>query len=135
MEVESYSVLDEKMDEGYARYMRLHAIVEEINARPVSRTAEWYAEHNALLKMYTDYFKGGFEDINPEITDLEFRSNCKKLDGLVAKLTDQYRNYGWFSLYDYLQFNQIAISVVDTACTSMQTEEDDMSDMFSALKV
>jgi hypothetical protein len=57
------------------------------------------------------------------------------LDELVGKLTDQYRIYGWFSLYDYLQFNQIAISVVDTACTSLEVVEDDMSDMFSALKV
>jgi len=49
MEADEPIILDTKMDEGHARYMRLHAIVEEIKSRPIGRTAEWYAEHNDLL--------------------------------------------------------------------------------------
>ena len=134
MEVETYSALDQKMDDGYMRYMRLHAIVEEINAKPLGRTTEWYVEHNNLLKVYDDFFQSGFEDIHPEIIDLEFRCNCRLLDLLLSKLIDQFRNYGWFSLYDYLQFNQIVIKVVDAVSNSMEVE-DDISSMFSNMKV
>ena len=134
MEVEPDNTVKQKMEDCYMRYMRLHAIVEEINAKPLGRTTEWYAEHNRILNIYIDHFKGGFEDINPEITDLEFRSNCRLLDILLNKLVTQYRIYGWFSLYDYLQFNQITINLVDSISNSMDAE-DDVCSMFSNLKV
>lgn len=137
MEIEDDSQKDNKMDEGYQRYMRLHAIVEEINSKPVSRTSEWYTEHNHLLNMYDSHFKSGFTDLHPEITDPTFRANCARLDLLINKLMKEFDSYHWFSLYDYLQFNKIAIAVVDAvfASVEMADTDDEISNMFAGLSV
>jgi len=138
MEIDDNTVQEKKMDQGHMRYMRLHAIVEEINSKPVSRTAEWYTEHSHLLNLYDSHFKSGFSELHPEITNPTFRSNCKMMDTLINKLMREYDNYHWFSLYDYLQFNKIAISVVDEVYASeekMDAEEEEMSSLFSTMKV
>jgi hypothetical protein len=136
MEIENDSQDDVKMDEGHQRYMRLHAIVQEINSKPVSRTTEWYIEHNHLLHTYERHFKSGFSDLHEEITDPTFRANCKKLDVLINKLMREFDNYHWFSLYDYMQFNKTMIEVADTVFESIEMkEEDEISNMFADLAV
>jgi hypothetical protein len=137
MEIDDDNKNDVKMEEGHMRYMRLHAIVEEINSKPVSRTTEWYIEHNHLLHIYDCHFKCGFVDIHPEITDSTFRTNCAKLDLLINKLMREFDNYHWFSLYDYMQFNKTLIAVADAvfASVEMTEDEDDISNMFAGLAV
>lgn len=137
MEIDDDSKNDVKMDEGHMRYMRLHAIVEEINSKPVSRTTEWYIEHNHLLHTYDCHFKCGFVDLHPEITDSTFRTNCAKLDLLINKLMREFDNYHWFSLYDYMQFNKTLIAVADAvfASVEMAEEDDEISNIFAGLAV
>jgi hypothetical protein len=137
MEIDGDNNENIKMDEGHQRYMRLHAIVEEINSKPVSRTTEWYTEHNHLLHTYDRHFTSGFADIHEEITDSTFRANCKKLDMLMNKLMREFNNYHWFSLYDYLQFNKMLIAVADAVFESieMRDEDDEISKMFAGLAV
>jgi len=136
MDTEVDTVLDVKMeDEGHNRYQRLHAIVQEINSTSLVRTAEWYAEHNDLLHMYDNHFRSGFSDLNPEITNTQFRANCCMLDKLIHKLMGEYERYRWFGLYDYMQFNKIAIEVVDYIWENADTREDDISSMFSTMSV
>jgi len=136
MEIDDDIKKDSKMEEtGYQRYMRLHAIVEDINSKPVNRTTEWYTEHNHLLHIYENHFKCGFTDLHPEITDSTFRENCAKLDILIDKLMKEFNNYHWFSLYDYMDFNKTMIAVVDVVFTIDMKEEDDFSNMFAGLTV
>ena len=137
MEIDEDNKKETKMDEGYKRYMRLHAIVEEINGKPVGRTTEWYTEHNHLLHMYDSHFKSGFTDLHPEITDPLFRANCARLDLLINKLMKEFDSYHWFSLYDYVQFNKTAIAVCDAVFASddMVEEEDEVSSLFANLTV
>jgi hypothetical protein len=126
-----------KMDEGYQRYMRLHAIVQEINSNPISQTADWYTEHNELLHLYHDHFNSGFAGLHQEITDIAFRANCAKLDILINKLMKEFDSYHWFSVYDYLEFNKTAIAVVDAvfAAIEMSTEDDETINMFAGLSI
>jgi len=122
--------------EQYKRYIRLHAIVEEIKSGSVTRSPEWYAEHNHLLCQYDSYFKSGFSDIHEEITNLEFRNSCKALDMLINKLMLEFERYSWFSLYDYMQFNTIAIKVIDYVHDiAVQPEEDDLANLFSSCMI
>jgi len=120
------------MEESHARYMRLHSIVKDLNSNSLCRTADWYAEHNQLLISYYEYFSGGFADIHPDITDETFRSNCLVLDTLLNKLLKSFNTYQWFSLYDYLVFNETAISVVDAV---VEMEDDSMNNLFAKMKV
>jgi hypothetical protein len=133
MEIDSDTVDYGKMNNGYKRYMRLHAIVEEINSSTLSRTTEWYAEHAMLLNEYDKHFKSGFSDVHPEIVDEIFRGNCQKMDFLINKLIREFDCYSWFSLYDYLQLNKILIMIIDTAHDVK--DDDEFSDMFSGLSV
>lgn len=138
MDCDSDAVVENTGMEQHQRYMRLHAIVEEIKSGPVTRTSDWYVEHNHLLCQYDSYFKSGFSDLHEEITNLEFRKNCKTLDFLINKLMREFTQYSWFSLYEYMQFNVIAIQVVDyvhDVWGEMQTEEDELSELFSSCTV
>lgn len=137
MEIDDDIKKDIKMDGGYQRYMRLHAIVQEINSKPISRSSEWYTEHNHLLHTYDAHFKSGFTDLHPEITDPAFRANCARLDLLINKLMKEFDSYHWFSLYDYLQFNTTAIAVCDAvfAAEDMVDADDEISNLFSGLTV
>ena len=138
MDCDADAVIEDTNMEQHRRYMRLHAIVEEIKSGSATRTPEWYVEHNHLLCQYDSYFKSGFSDIHEEITNLEFRNNCKTLDFLINKLMEEFNRYSWFSLYDYMQFNKIAIQVIDYVYDTigeMETEEDELSKMFSSCKV
>jgi len=136
MELDNDEDRDENMQE-YNRYMRLHAIVEEISSGSVTRSPEWYVEHNHLLCLYDCHFKSGFSELHPDITELKFRKNCNTLDRLINKLMREFTQYRWFSLYDYLEFNKIAIEVIDQAHDYLgeTDEEDDFSTMFSSLRV
>jgi hypothetical protein len=133
MEIEDDTNDDVKMDEGYRRYMRLHAIVEEINSNPMSRPVEWYVEHDHLLHVYDRRFKAGFTDIHPEMTDLLFRADCARLDLLINKLMRDFAIYECFSLYEYRDFNKTLIRVVDALPET--NDEDDISNIFSDLTI
>ena len=134
MEIDSDMADDAKMSVEYKRYMRLHAIVEEINSsNSLNRNTEWYTEHNHLLHMYDKHFKSGFTDVHPEVTDPVFRSTCAKLDFLINKMMREFDAYQWFGLYDYLQFNKALIMVIDTAYETK--DDDEFSNLFSGLSV
>ncbi len=129
MEIDEDTNNDVKMDPAHKRYLRLHEIVSD---KTTVRTAAWYSEHNDLLLSYDKQFRSGFSDVHPEITDPTFRSNCERLDFLISKLLREFDAYSWFPLVDYLQFNQILISVVDTVS---ELYDDDLSSLFSSLSV
>jgi hypothetical protein len=138
MEIEEDIEPDENMETPNQRYQRLHAIVQDINSNDLSRRPEWYDEHNHLVLMYQKYFDT-FETIHPEITDNAFREKCKLLDILMLKLLKEYNTHRWFSLYDYLRFNQTIIWIVDFMADKvveiMNYEEDSMCDMFTSMAV
>jgi hypothetical protein len=123
MELEDDDMEYEKMEEAHARYLRLHAIVEEIKSGPLTRNTEWYAEQNHLLNIYDRHF-GDFTTLHPEIENEEFRLNCRTLSFLMKKITKDYNQYRWFGLYEYLEFNQILILVVDYVFEITDTEEE-----------
>ena len=132
MEVDKYSKVDQKMD-GYERYCRLHAIVDEVGKGPATRPQEWYDEHYAILDVYDNYFTEGFSDLHNEITDSKFRQNCAALDKLLEQLLREYETFRWFSLYDYVVFNMTMIDVIDTVFE--YTDQDDLSGMFKKMNV
>jgi hypothetical protein len=117
-------------------YERLHAIVQEINSKPVGRTTDWYDEHNSLVREYKDYFTT-FIDVNPEIEDATFRMNCKIVDALMDKLLIEYNTYRWFSLYDYCRFNQTLINMLDFIFQreNIAADTSGLADMFDVMKV
>jgi hypothetical protein len=136
MEIENDTKDDVNMEEdGHKRYMRLHAIVHDINSKPVNRSTEWYTEQNHLLHTYDCHFKCGFTDLHLEITDPIFRANCKKLDILINKLMREFNSYHWFSLYDYMDFNKTMIAVADAVFAIVEKEEDEFSNMFAGLTI
>jgi hypothetical protein len=138
MEIEEDIEMDENMETPSQRYQRLHAIVQEINSNKLSRSAEWYDEHNHLLLMYQRHFNT-FAAVHPEITDNGFREKCKLIDVLMLKLLKDYNTYRWFTLYDYLRFNQALIWIVDFTSDKddviMNYEEDRMCEMFTSMVV
>jgi hypothetical protein len=136
MEIDDDNISSPKMEE-YNRYMRLHAIVQELSSGSVARSEVWYVEHNHLLHVYDSYFRGGFSGTHPIIEDSRFRENCRKLDILINKLMREFDRYHWFGLYDYLQFNKILIEVIDMTHDYLgeESEEDTMSKMFDGLTV
>ena len=132
MEVDKYSNVDQKMD-GYQRYCRLHAIVDEVGKGPATRPQEWYDEHYAILDVYDKYFAEGFSDLHKEIIDSKFRKNCVALDKLLEQLLREYETLRWFSLYDYMVFNMTMIDVIDTVFE--YTDQDDLTGMFKKMNV
>jgi hypothetical protein len=131
MDIDTTSIPDEKMDDGYQRYLRLHAVVQDIKSGTLSRTTDWYAEQNHLLQSYDDNFNG-FENVHPEFQEPEFRQKCKILDILIKKLMKECNTYRWFSLYDYLKFNETLIWVVDYVVANDEAEE--LGDMLANMK-
>jgi hypothetical protein len=124
MDIEHNSEEDEKMNSCYDRYARLHSIVQEIDAKPLSRTADWYLEHYELLSTYDSYFFDGIDSIHPEINDLKFRKDCDDAEALKNVLMNQFRVRGWFSLYDYQRLNKLMIAIVDSATAEPDMEVD-----------
>ena len=135
MEIDDDTESDTKMDEGYERYRRLQYIIEDLKTNSICRTAEWYEEHNELMISYETYFKGGFSEIHPEIVDPAFRKNCVLLDTLLTKLLRNFDDYQWFSLYDYLLFNETALAVVDYVFSVDYEEDNSINDLFAKMKV
>jgi hypothetical protein len=119
--------------EGNSRYMRLHAIVEDIKSQKLVRTTEWYAEHAQLLLVYERHFET-FSGVHPEIKDETFRKNCTTLDTLMKKLLREYDSHEWFSLYDYLIFNQVLICVADHVL-AINEDCEKLEDLFQGLTV
>jgi hypothetical protein len=134
MELDGDTETDINMEEGYERYKRLQYIINDLKHSSICRTAEWYSEHNELMLTYEKYFKEGFSHLHPEITDITFRRNCIILDTLLTKLLKDFDIYQWFSLYDYLSFNETAIAVVDYV-SSFHEEEDSMINLFAKMAV
>jgi hypothetical protein len=132
MEIDTDRSDPTKMEE-YNRYMRLHAIVKDITSGSVTRTQEWYVEHNHLLHVYDSFCSGGFTATHPLIQDPKFRENCVRLDQLMNKLMREFNLYHWFGLYDYLQFNKILIEVIDTV--EEYETDDDMTSMFDNMQI
>jgi hypothetical protein len=125
MDVEDTSENKQKMNEEcQQRYVRLHSIVEEIDAFPLSRTADWYTEHYKLLSTYDEHFFTGFAIVNPEIIDIKFRKDCQFANALMTILMNQYRVRGWFSLYDYQRLNKILIQLTDTVAREPDMDVD-----------
>lgn len=112
MEIDEPMQEDIKMDDSYQRYLRLHAIVQSLKSTSVSKTRDWYAEHNNLIHNYTKFFYD-FSLVHPEHTDQVFRGNCSKVQMLSEKLIWEFDKYGWFSTFDYLQLNELLIWVID----------------------
>jgi len=133
MESEDGENTNKKMDEANARYLRLHAIVEDIKSGSITRTADWYADQDQLLNIYDSHF-GDFTGIHPEIEDPIFRENCQVLNDLIVKLLREYVQYRWFNLYDYLKFNQTLIVVVDYVFAITDTE-DELGAIFNGMTV
>ena len=133
MEIDTITIEDIKMDEPYERYMRLHAIVNEIDSSPISRTTEWYVEHNHLLHVYMHHF-GCFEEIHPEIENQEFRDKCAQVDKLIAKVTHEFNRYHWFSLFDYARINKALIWISDYVA-DFNDENTSLEDMFKSMNV
>ena len=134
MEIEHSNTRDTKMEDINAnRYMRLHAIVEDIKSGSLSRTADWYYEHYDLLSIYKVMFKE-FSTIHPEITNTEFREKAVKLDQYITKLLREYESHKWFGLYDYMWFNEYLIWIIDYVFDNM-AEEDEMNDIFKGMKI
>ena len=132
MDIDEISIADQKMDDGHQRYLRLHAIVQDIKSGTLSRTADWYAEQNHLLHLYNDHFDG-FKNIHPEFQEHQFRVNCNLLDVLIRKLMRECNTYHWFSLYDYLKFNETLIWIVDYVVEHDEAEE--LGNMFENMEV
>ena len=133
MELDYGGHVDEKMDEANSRYLRLHAIVEDIKSGSITRTADWYADQDQLLNIYDSHF-GDFTSLHPEIEDPTFKENCRVLNDLIAKLIREYIQYRWFNLYDYLKFNQTLITVVDYVFAITDTE-DELGAIFKGMNV
>jgi hypothetical protein len=125
MDVVEDTVLTTIMEEdGYKRYERLHSIIKDIDSKPLGRTAEWYAEHYALLITYDNYFIDGFKNLHREIQQHEFRQDCVLLDLLLQNLLKDYRLRQWFSMYDYRNLNMLLIKIVDRVCEESPMEID-----------
>jgi hypothetical protein len=122
-----------KMSEGYHRYCRLHAIVDEVGKGPATRPQLWYDEHYHLLHLYDTHFENGFSKLHLEIEDESFRNSCEALDRLLAQLLREYETLRWFSLYDYMVFNMTMINVIDTVFE--RKDEDEITAMFGGLRV
>jgi len=122
-----------KMSDGYQRYCRLHAIVDEVGKGPATRPQVWYDEHYHLLHLYDMHFENGFSELHMEIKDESFRNGCVALDKLLAQLLREYETLRWFSLYDYMVFNMTMINVIDTVFK--EDEEDEIVSMFGGLRV
>lgn len=126
----------ETENECHHRYMRLHAIVQELKSFPFYRESSWYNEHYVLLQVYADHFVDGFAVIHPYILDEAFRAKCSKLDVYMDKLMREYKTSRWFDLHEYLIFNKTIIEVVDyIGEVDMETEKevDLLCDMFKNL--
>jgi hypothetical protein len=133
MEIDEYMNEDQKMEEGYQRYCRLHAIVDEVGKGPATRPQVWYDEHYALLDIYDKHFTEGFSDLHMEIKDSKFRKNCEALDKLLEQLLREYETLRWFSLYDYMVFNMTMIDVIDKVYE--YTDQDDLTGLFNKMNV
>jgi hypothetical protein len=126
----------ETEDDCQQRYMRLHAIVQELKSFPFYRESSWYDEHYTLLQVYANHFIDGFAVIHPYIHDNVFRGKCLKLDGLMDKLMREYETSRWFDLHEYLIFNKTIIEVVDyigEVDRETEQEVDVLCDMFKNL--
>ena len=122
-----------KMSEGYQRYCRLHAIVDEVGKGPATRPQLWYDEHYHLLHLYDMHFENGFSDLHKEIEDESFRNGCVALDRMLSQLLREYETLRWFSLYDYMIFNMTMINIIDTVFE--RKDDDEIASMFGGLRL
>ena len=118
---------------GYERFAKVKEIISSLLVDMYVKSPKWHDDQADLLNSYKEHFVS-FENVHPEIEDLEFRINCKTLDTLLNKVLNEYNQFRWFPQYDYLRFMQTLVWIVEYVYDNDE-REDELSNVFGELKV
>ena len=110
----------------HKRYLVVKSLVEELENGKPTRSYGWFNQQHEYLKEYRENF-GDFEKVRNSNPLFNEKALC--LNPLMTSLEHDFRNYGWFSLHDYLQFNKLLLWLVDCE------EDDSFDDMFSSMNL
>ncbi len=88
-------------DEKYSNYCRLVETIQFIEAGG-RITEDWMEHHKSVIHVYHDAFPYGFQALNPEINNKEFRSLGEQAEVLMNSLLTSIQYEKTFKVGHYL---------------------------------
>ncbi len=122
-----------KMEKKQSIYRLINKTIKEVEDLGYNqKSVEWYRDHYTILKRYRLIFDN-FNNIDIEITNIEFRKTASLLENLIKRLINDFEKHGWFGLYDYIKLNRSLLFLTDY---SLQFhKEHELSSLLKNLKV
>jgi hypothetical protein len=121
------------MEKKQSIYRLINKTIKEVEDLGYNqKSVEWYRDHYTILKRYRLIFDN-FNNIDIEITNIEFRKTASLLENLIKRLINDFEKHGWFGLYDYIKLNRSLLFLTDY---SLQFhKEHELSSLLKNLKV
>jgi hypothetical protein len=107
-------------EERYENYRILVKTITEIQQRKI--TEDWFYEHKDLISLYRDRYHD-YSQVNPEVSDPQFRMIVTSIESLLCCICDQIRHQNIINLEAYLQLNIMIKSSVDFLLKGDEVDE------------
>lgn len=121
------------MDKKQSIYKLINKTIKEVEDSGYNeKSVEWYRDHYTILKRYRLVFHN-FNNIDIEITNIEFRKTASLLENLIKRLMIDFEKHGWFGLYDYIKLNRSLLFLTDYSLQFYKEHE--LSSLLKNLKV
>lgn len=122
-----------KMERKQSIYTLINKTIKEVEDSGYNeKSVEWYRDHYTILKRYRLVFHN-FNNIDIEITNIEFRKTASLLENLIKRLMNDFEKHGWFGLYDYIKLNRSLLFLTDYSLQFYKEHE--LSSLLKNLKV
>lgn len=121
------------MERKQSIYTLINKTIKEVEDSGYNeKSVEWYRDHYTILKRYRLVFHN-FNNIDIEITNIEFRKTASLLENLIKRLMNDFEKHGWFGLYDYIKLNRSLLFLTDYSLQFYKEHE--LSSLLKNLKV
>jgi len=121
------------MEKKQSIYRLINKTIKEVEDLGYNqKSVEWYRDHYTILKRYRLIFDN-FNNIDIEITNIEFRKTASLLENLIKRLMNDFEKHGWFGLYDYIKLNRSLLFLTDYSLQFYKEHE--LSSLLKNLKV
>jgi len=121
------------MEKKQSIYKLINKTIKEVEDSGYNeKSVEWYRDHYTILKRYRLVFYN-FNNIDIEITNIEFRKTASLLENLIKRLMNDFEKHGWFGLYDYIKLNRSLLFLTDYSLQFYKEHE--LSYLLKNLKV
>jgi hypothetical protein len=121
------------MEKKQSIYRLVNKTIKEVEDLGYNeKSVEWYRDQYTILQRYRLVFHN-FNNIDIEITNIEFRKTASLLEKLIKRLMVDFEKHGWFGLYDYIKLNRSLLFLTDYSLEFYKEHE--ISSLLKNLKV